>query len=178
METDEQNPDIAQDNNDEDLDALFEDTEEQGIDWEAQAKKFKAIAERTKKKLDSFENNPTQEKQPVKKEEVEEQSPFQTMKEIALVTKSLDSDELDELELKAKELGIDPVKFARTSVWKSNLETYRSAKQKNEGTPAPSGRARAVKSQKLAETLASDTATQSEKQSAFEQARDAALSRR
>ena len=177
METDENTQPQEDNNEDIDFDELeANEPEGETMDWEAEAKKFKAIAERARKKLDSFEKNPTQENKPEPKKE-EEQSPFQTMKEIALVTKNLDSDELDELELQAKELGVDPVILARKTVWKTHLESFRSAKQKSQGTPAPSGRSRVVKSLKFAEAVSSDKATESEKQAAFEAARDEALGR-
>jgi len=178
MEKDEQNPDLEQEQQDEDIDFNEDDdTSEEDRDWEAEAKKYKAISGRLKKKLDSSQNIPTQETKPETKKEHVEQSHFQTVKEIAIVTKELNSEELETLELKAQELGVDPVKFARTSVWKDTLASFRS-NQKKQSSPSPSGRAGVVRSTKFAETLSSDDTTPNEKQAAFEAARDEALSRR
>lgn len=158
-----------------------EDEDGNEIDWKAEALKERAIKERLKDKLNSSKENLKSSEKPSKQEnkpvQKDESDPFSTMKEIALVTKELDSDELEELELQAKEVGVDPVKFARTPVWKSHLKGFRSEKQKSQSTPSPSSRTGSRAARNFSKTVSNDKASSEEKQRAFEAKRDEVLGR-
>jgi len=144
------------------------DTDDKGdlIDWKKEALKEKAIRKRLSEKL----NKPPKEvaKPPVKQEEKKETpSHFNDITRVALITRNLSEDEIGELKLQATNLGVDPVMFAESAVWKTHLSTLRETNKALETTPSPSSRSAVYKGKTYNEVVTSD-ASPTEKQAAFE----------
>lgn len=102
---------------------------------------------------------------------------FDSLAENLSVLRNLDDDEVAELQTEAKSLGVDPVKFAKSSAWKAQLETLRANKQEEQQTPEPSHRTAVYEGKTFADVVHEKDATPQQRQAAFEAQRDAILKR-
>ena len=91
--------------------------------------------------------------------------------------RNLDDDEVAELQTEAKTLGVDPVKFAKSSAWKAHLDSLRANRAKESKSPDPSNRTAVFEGKTYAEVVRAKDATPEAKQQAFEAQRDALLNR-
>lgn len=101
---------------------------------------------------------------------------FDTLVDNLSALRTLDDDEVTELKGRSTELGVDPVKFAKSELWKKHLESLRANKSAESKTPAPSHRTAVFEGKTFAEVVSSD-ASPEVKKAAFEAQRDALLRR-
>jgi hypothetical protein len=93
---------------------------------------------------------------------------FDTLADNLSVLRHLDDDEVTELRTQSKDLGIDPVKFAKSPAWKAHLDTLRTNKKAEETTPEPSRRTAVFNGKTYAEVLKDDSASAEDRQKAYE----------
>lgn len=101
---------------------------------------------------------------------------FDTLVENLSALRNLDDEEVTELKSRASELGVEPVRFAKSPLWKTHLESLRANKSAELKTPAPSHRTAVFEGKTFAEVVASDASPETKK-AAFEAQRDALLRR-
>ena len=118
-------------------------------------------------KLRSKQDLPTQEA-PIR---------FDTLADNLSVLRQLEDEEVTELQSQAKELGVDPVKFAKSPAWKAHLESLRTKKKNESRTPEPSYRTAVFEGKTFGEVVGDDKSSDDQKQRAFEAQRDALLKR-
>lgn len=69
-----------------------------------------------------------------------EETDFDRIVNVTTKIGGLEPDEVNEMRSKAKDLGVSPEKFLDSEVGQKYLQSYRSEKQVEESTPAPSNR--------------------------------------
>lgn len=102
---------------------------------------------------------------------------FDALADNLAVLKPLEEDEVNELRSQAKELGVDPIKFAQSKAWKAHLETLRVNKRAEAKTPESSHRTAVFEGKTYAEVLKDSASTPETKQKAYQAHIDAALKR-
>ncbi len=101
---------------------------------------------------------------------------FDSLVDNLSVLRNLVDEEVNELRSQANEMGVDPIKFAKSKAWQSHLETIRTSKQTEARTPEPSHRTAVFEGKTFQEVVLGDT-TPEAKQQAFVAQRDALLNR-
>jgi len=110
-------------------------------------------------------------------EEKEEPSQFDTLADNLSVLKPLETDEVEELRTQAKDLGVDPIKFAQSPAWKAHLDSLRTNKKAEGKTPEPSFRTAVFEGKSYQEIIEDPESPKETRQAAFEAQRDALLDR-
>lgn len=100
---------------------------------------------------------------------------FDTLVDNLSALRTLDDEEVTELKGRSTELGVDPVRFAKSELWKKHLESLRANKSAESKTPAPSHRTAVFEGKTFAEVVSGDDSKA--KQAAFIAQRDALLNR-
>lgn len=148
-------------------DTRFEDQKRRAEKAEAEAKELREQLTALQPKAEPKPDLPTQEA-PIR---------FDTLADNLSVLRQLEDEEVTELQSQAKDLGVDPVKFAKSSAWKAHLESLRTKKKNELGTPEPSHRTAVFEGKTFGEVVKDDKASDEMKQRAFEAQRDALLKR-
>jgi len=152
----------------------LEEVEQKFQDQQKRAEK----AENELKELKEALASASEGEEPEEKEDLPEQgSQFDAVADNLSVLKPLETDEIDELRKEAKELGVDPIKFAQSPAWKAHLDNMRNNKKAEDGTPAPSFRTAVYEGKSYKEVVQDPDASKETRQAAFEAQRDALLNR-
>lgn len=145
-------------------------------DQRKRAEKAEAEAKEIREALNSI----VQEEQ----EQVEKQLPtqengfsFDRLADNLAILKPLEQDEVEELRTQAKELGVDPIKFAQSPAWKAQLEKLKVKRETENDTPEPSHRTAIFEGKTFADIIHDPKASDDSKQKAFEAQRNALLKR-
>ena len=128
-----------QDNTLEELQQKFEDQRKRAEKAEAEAKELKGS-------LESLQKEPELQVQ-------ESKIKFDDLADNLSVLKPLDDDEVQELRSQAKEIGVDPITFAKSKAWKSHLDTLRQTKKAEDKTPEPSHRVAVFEGKSFADVV-------------------------
>lgn len=145
------------------------------LDQQKRAEKAEAEAKEYKDQLESIAQQMQEE--PKLEEKQEEPNQFDTLADNLSVLKPLETDEVEELRTQSKNLGVDPIKFAQSPAWKTQLESLRANKQAEDKTLAPSNRVAVFEGKTFADVVNDGGSTPDTKQAAFESQRDALLNR-
>jgi uncharacterized coiled-coil protein SlyX len=170
---DEENGSPAPEEQEESLEELrqkFADQQKRAEKAEAEAKELRGTLESVVNQVapEEPEQLPTQEKG----------IGFDDLADNLAVLKPLEQDEVEELRSQAKELDVDPIKFAQSKAWKAHLETLRVNKKAEDDTPEPSNRTAIFDGKTFAEVVNSEETSQADRQAAFEAQRDTVLKSR
>jgi hypothetical protein len=84
------------------------------------------------------------------------------------IIKDLATDEFAELRSEAKNLGVDPFKYARSKAGQAQLKEFRSTKKSQDSTPTPSNRIPQFNGKPVHDVLKDEKASDADKQKAFE----------
>lgn len=164
---DEENGVPAPEEQEKDFEAIADDQRKRAEKAEAELKDIKAALEQPTEE----EPEPTPAPLPSQEQGIQ----FDSLAENLSVLRNLDDAEVDELQTEAKALGVDPVKFAKSSAWKAHLDALRVKSKAEATTPEPSHRTAVYEGKSFAEVVAGDN--HDEKQAAFIAQRDALLKR-
>lgn len=145
------------------------------LDQKKRAEKAEAEAKALREQLEALK--PKAEPKPEPLTAQEEPIRFETLADNLSVLRNLDDDEITELQTEAKTLGVDPVKFAKSSAWKAHLDSLRVNKKSESKTPEPSNRTAVFEGKTFAEVVKDKDASPEAKQAAFIAQRDALLNR-
>jgi hypothetical protein len=149
-------------------DTRFEDQKRRAEKAEAEAKELRGQLEALQPKAETKQELlPTQEA-PIR---------FDTLADNLSVLRQLEDDEVTELQSQSKDLGVDPVKFAKSSAWKAHLDALRTKKKSESRTPEPSYRTAVFEGKTFSQVVGDDKASDDMKQKAFEAQRDSLLKR-
>lgn len=143
----------------------------QSVPYDRFSKEVKRRKE-LEEQLASFEKEKPEQ---LPKKEVKSQ--FDDLADNLSVLKPLETDEIEELRSQAKDLGVDPIKFAQSSAWKAHLDNFKSNKKAEDTTPEPSNRTAVFEGKTFADIVHSSDSAQETRQSAFEAQRDSILKR-
>lgn len=106
----------------------------------------------------------------------EQRIEFDSLADNLSVLRNLEDDEVNELRTQAKDIGVDPIKFAKTKSWQAHLNEIRAQKKTDTNTLPPSHRTAVFEGKTYAEVVSSDVSPET-KQAAFAAQRDALLNR-
>lgn len=106
----------------------------------------------------------------------EQRIEFDSLADNLSVLRNLEDDEVNELRTQAKDIGVDPIKFAKTKSWQAHLNEIRAQKKTDTNTLPPSHRTAVFEGKTYAEVVQSDASPEA-KQAAFAAQRDALLNR-
>ena len=151
-------------------DTRFEDQKKRAEKAEAEAKELREQLEALTPK-----EEPKEEPKPEPLTAQEKPIRFDDLADNLSVLRNLDDDEVAELQTEAKTLGVEPVKFAKSSAWQAHLEKLRANKQAESKSPEPSNRTAVFEGKTFAEVISDDKASSQSKQAAFIAQRDAIL---
>lgn len=159
---DEENGNLDAENQDQD-----QAPDQRFLDQQKRAEKAEAEAKALREQLES-QKTPDLPKRDVA-------SDFDALADNLSVLKPLDNDEVEELRTQAKDLGVDPIKFAQSKAWKAHLDSLRATKKAEDNTPNPSFRTAVFEGKSFNEVISDPNASQETRQKAFEAQRDAVL---
>jgi hypothetical protein len=158
---------------DEDQLALAAAEQEQRFrDQQKRAEKAEAEATALKEQLEALSRKEEKPVLPAQEQKIE----FDSLADNLSVLRNLEDDEVNELRSQAKDMGIDPIKFAKSKAWQAHLNVLRTDKKTQNSTPEPSHRTAVFEGKTYAEVVQGDTSPEA-KQSAFAAQRDALLNR-
>jgi len=106
----------------------------------------------------------------------EQRIEFDSLADNLSVLRNLEDDEVNALRTEAKDMGIDPIKFAKTKSWQAHLNEIRAQKKTDTNTLPPSHRTAVFEGKTYADVVQSDASPET-KQAAFTAQRDALLNR-
>lgn len=163
---------MSKDDFEEDFDLEEEEdtSEEQEKDWEAEAKKFKAIATRYKKKVEEKKEEPPKEVKPdlIEKEKPKEDSRLDIVEQkVELRMEGYSTEEVDDILAYARAKNISVTEAKKAPLIQKGIEAIRQERKSADETPEPSHRSPVYKGKTFAEVVSSDMSPE-EKQSAFE----------
>lgn len=167
---DEEKGNLDAEDQEETLESLkqkFEDQRKRAEKAEAEAKEYKGALETLAQEEPEPEKLPTQEKG----------FGFDDLADNLAVLKPLEQEEIEELRSQAKDLGVDPIKFAQSKAWQAHLDALRVNKKAENDTPEPSNRTAVFQGKTFTDIVHSKDSSQGDKQAAFEAQRDALLKR-
>ena len=172
---DEEKGNLDAEDQEESLESLkqkFEDQRKRAEKAEAEAKEYKGTLETLAQEI-----NQNPEPEPEQLPTQEKGIGFDDLADNLAVLKPLEQEEVEELRSQARELGVDPIKFAQSKAWKAHLDALRVNKKAEDNTPVPSNRTAIFDGKSFEDIVHSKDASDDDKQRAFEAQRDALLNR-
>jgi hypothetical protein len=159
---DEENGNFDAENQGNDSEQKFKDQQKRAELAEAEAKALKEQLEALTKQPDLPEKVTTT---------------FDDLADNLAVLKPLENDEVEELRKQAKELGVDPIKFAQSPAWKAQLEVIKANRKAEDSTPSPSFRTAVFEGKSFEQIIKDENSSPETRQAAFIAQRDALLKR-
>lgn len=154
QETSEETPEVDVELNETENAALDDATSKkvqemdaQRIKWRDKAKKAEEERIILETKLGTLKDTLS----PKEAEEAGEPSQFDTIVDISTTISSMNPDEVEDLRVQAKKMGLNPMDLANSEVFKTHLEATRVKKKAEKAVPEPSARSPKIEGKSLAD---------------------------